>query len=104
MMVAMNTPAPEPKIKDIAAALGSVQRTLIIRSLSGMPTPRSADEIAETINITRAQAQEHIDLLERLGVMQLTAPAHEAARPRYVVDNARLSAVLEQFSRYLLNQ
>ena len=31
MMVAMNTSAPESKIKDIATALGSVQRTLIIR-------------------------------------------------------------------------
>jgi hypothetical protein len=44
------------------------------------------------------------DLLEQLGVMHVTEPAHKAARSRYIVDTACLSAVVEQFSRYLLNQ
>jgi DNA-binding transcriptional ArsR family regulator len=102
MMMQMST-APEPKITDIVKALGSVPRTLIIRSLSGMATPRSADELAETINITRDQVQEHIDLLVELGVMTLTDPAHAAARPRYLIDQETLRAVLEQQRRYLLN-
>jgi predicted transcriptional regulator len=103
MMSPMSTSTPQPKINDIVTTLGNVQRTLIIRSMSGMSTPRSADELAETINITRDRAQEHIDLLVKLGVMTLTEPAHAAARPRYLVDTIALMSVVDQLRKYLLN-
>jgi len=36
--------------------------------------------------------------------MTLTEPAHAAARPRYLIDQGALRAVLEQQRRYLLNE
>ncbi|MCY1692885.1 ArsR/SmtB family transcription factor [Curtobacterium sp. SL109] len=100
----MSESSSEPAVLDIISGLGNVTRALIIRSLSGMATPRSADEIAETLNVSRDNAQEHIAVLAKLGVLTLTPAAGPTARPRYLVDTETLSRRLEQTRTYLLNQ
>lgn len=100
----MSEVTAEPSVLDVIRGLSGVTRAMIIRSLSGMATPRAADEIAETLSITKASAQEHIDALVAIGVMTPTPASAATARPQYLIDTATLTTRLEQMRAYLLNE
>jgi predicted transcriptional regulator len=92
---------PSSDIKDVLASLGSVPRAWIIRSLVGQGTPRSIDEIAETIGASRFDVERHVEALTKVGVLTPDRSALSGRVERFLVDQARLEEALAQFTTYL---